>query len=97
MRSADEVLDRFDGNPGGHLSRRVASHAVGDDEQPQILGADEAVFVHVTDRAGFAQAECFHRGILASESITPSWVDTTLVVEANGRWPNTGPKTSFSL
>ena len=52
MRSADEVLDRFDGHPGGHLARRVSAHAVGDDEQPQVLGADEAVFVHATNGAG---------------------------------------------
>ena len=72
VRSADEVLDRLDGDPGGDLAGRVSAHAVGDDEQPQILGADEAVFVHVTNGAGFAQAECLHDVLARAESTTLS-------------------------
>ena len=70
VRSADEVLDRFDGDAGGHFARRVSAHAVGDDEQPQILGADEAVFVHATNGAGLTQAECRHDVLARAESTT---------------------------
>ena len=80
VRSADEVLDRFDGNAGGHFACRVSAHAVGDDEQPQVLGTDEAVFVHVANRAGFAQAECLHGVSRCAESTTLNDLTTTLVV-----------------
>ena len=88
VRSADEVLDRVDGDPGGDLARRVSAHAVRDDEEPQVLGADEAIFVQVTNRAGFAQAECLHARSLAWS--LPRGRDTTLVVHersAKGRYP----------
>ena len=60
VRAADEFLDRLDGDPSGDLAGRVSAHAVGDDEQPQILGADEAVLVDPANGAGLAQAECDH-------------------------------------
>ena len=70
MGAADEVLYRFDRNPGRDLARHVSSHPVRDDEEPEVLQADEAVFVHATNRAGFAQPECLH-GWPWVESTTP--------------------------
>ena len=86
VRSADEVLDRLDGNPGGDLARRVSAHAVGDDEQPQILGADEAVLVDPANGAGLAQAECDHDSRSGGVYHVSGWTyyfsgsDTTKVV-----------------
>ena len=96
VRSADEVLDRFDGNPGGDLAGRVSAHAVRDDEEPQVLRADEAVFVHVTNGAGFAQAECLHRA--ASRGVYHAEVGRYYFSGSSdsGRRANIGPKTYSS-
>lgn len=51
MGPANELLDRFEGEPRGDLAREVPAHAIGHGVQAERLRADEPVLVSVSDEA----------------------------------------------
>src|SRR5262249_44847179 len=92
-------LDRLDRDSGGDLAGRMSAHAVGDDEEPQIFGADKAILVDPADGAGLTQAVCDHKpsvmgGVYhaGGRAYYFSGSDTTKVVFALLRQPTGSPR-----
>ena len=50
LRPANEILNRIHRESRRHFAGGVPAHAIGDDEQPQLVVRETGIFVHVPDR-----------------------------------------------